>query len=178
MPFLQVQIMMDKTNRLRKDLFWTIPNTLLPYPEANPLLALFEGWNDRLRRDEELLAESFFLGGLLNGVGRPLSAEFADYCDRKIATIIFGKEHEFVVKSHSSRKCDVTSAHNVGLSGTDVRLLGRWGLGILDFYAQTTPSKFVLIHKEIAKWAIRAFHQDKYVPPVVRDHSSALVCFF
>ena len=52
-----------------------------------------------------------------------------------------------------------------------MRLLGRWSIGILDFYAQTTPTKFVILYKEIAKWAIWAFHEEKYVAPVVRLHT-------
>jgi len=160
---------MDKTNRQRNDYFATITNTRLPFASLNPLLALFKILFDRIKRDEELFASSFLFGGIANGFCIPLSVEFTDWCDSQIASIIFGKDNKNAIKSHSSRKGGATSYSEAGLTDQEIRILGRWSIGILDFYKQTTPRKFSEMHRTMAAWAVQAFKDGKYIAPVTRD---------
>ena len=100
----------------------------------------------------------------------PLSVEFTDWMDERISEIIFGKDNKRVVTSHSTRKDGATSAHAAGPLDHEVRILGHWSIGILDYYEQTQPEKFRHMHSSIAKWALKVYKERVYIAPVIRSY--------
>ena len=165
LPFLQLHISCSKTDIFRKDVLVTVSNTSLEFG-LYPLLAFFRGWADRVKNGERLVGGSFVFGITEKKVAVPLRGSFSNDMYKSIATCMFGKEKQNVLRTHSCRKGGSTTLMAAGGIETEVRLLGRWSLGVLNFYLSTPPERFAELQLKMARWALGVISSPEYVRPL------------
>ena len=123
------------------------------------MLALFQALFDRCMDGENLVCEDFLFGVEIDRMKIPLTWEFLDMLNLEVCKMIFGPKNDRLVKSHSLRKGGATSFHESGACDFDVRPIGRWSVGNLDFYVAASPHYFVALNKTLAVWSLMAFEQ-------------------
>ena len=166
LPYLQLYLTTSKCDVFRKDVCVTISNTGKDHFGLNPLLSLFKAWEDRLKRNEKLVAANFVFGVKDGKTERPLLGSYCNDLYKSLSCCLFGEMNSSAVRTHSARKGGASSLLAAGGDQTEVRLLGRWSLGVLDFYIATEPEKFVELHKRMAEWAERMMEAPEYVAPL------------
>ena len=121
---------------------------------------------DRLRNGEELRASSFVFGTCERNTSHPLNGTFCNKMFNSLAVALFTEEKARVLRSHSLRKGGATTGSACGLNESEVRLIGRWSLRILNFYVTTTTDQFIYFHKKMANWALERVQEPKFVKPL------------
>ena len=100
-----------------------------------------------------------------------------DKLNTEVCLILFGEGSDRLVKSHSYRKGGASSYCAARIDSFDVKLIGRWSVGTLDFYLTVAPGTFVKLNHTMSLWALMAFETDLYVPPVQQPLNSVPIAF-
>ena len=165
LDFLQIFITTSKTDVFRRDVTVTVGNTRRGV-HLNPLRALLKALSVRIEDGEKLLAGSFVFGILEKGKAVPLKGTFSNDMFGAISEILFQKKGGANLRTHSLRKGGATSLMAARKSVTEVRLLGRWSLKVLNFYLSTEPHRFVEMQQAMARWAENIIKDPRYIEPL------------
>ena len=112
------------------------------------------------------MAANFVFGVKDGKVERPLLGTYCNDLYKSLSRCLFGDTGAGAIRTHSARKGGASSLLAAKGDQTEVRLLGRWSLGVLDFYIATEPSKFVELHIRMAQWAESMLKAPSYVSPL------------
>ena len=96
---------------------------------------------------------------------------------KNISACMFGNDKQNALRTHSCRKGGSTSLMAAGGNETEVRLLGHWSLGVLNFYLTTPPEKFAELQLKMAEWAQKVIRSPEFVRPLEISYSTALTWF-
>ena len=166
LPYVQLYLTTSKTDVFRKDVSVTVGNTGRKHFGLNPLLSLFKAWENRFKANEKLMAANFCFGIKDGKTERPLLGSYCNDLYKSLSKCLFGESKVGAIRTHSARKGGASSLMAAKADQTDVRLLGRWSLGVLDFYIATEPEKFVKLHIRMAEWAESMLKAPSYVSPL------------